>query len=152
MAAAGTAANSPHSRSIWSPYSRVALASSFAGSIRCGAPRSCTYTFTCGYWRDQRAGGPGVIEVDVGEQQPVQVARRDAESGQPADERSAGRWPGPGSTSSTPAGVSIDARRDPARAAEELQVDDRGPRRRVAHAGRAPVKAGALYPNAGTAP
>ena len=34
--------NAPHSVSIWSPYSRVALASSFAGSIMCGAPRSCT--------------------------------------------------------------------------------------------------------------
>ena len=42
IASAGTGRISPHSRSISSPHSRVALAISFDGSTMCGAPFSCT--------------------------------------------------------------------------------------------------------------
>ena len=47
--AGGTGRNSPHNRSMSAPYSRAALARSFAGSIMCGAPRSCTKTSIAGF-------------------------------------------------------------------------------------------------------
>ena len=64
----------PHSRSISEPYSRPALASSFAGSIRCAAPRACTYTSSSGQRSTSEPARPGVVEVDVGEQQRPRAA------------------------------------------------------------------------------
>jgi hypothetical protein len=75
---------------------------------------------------DQRARGACVIEMDVGQQQPMQFVSRDAGFGQAGDEarQAAGRA---GIHHERPRRRADDARRDPAGAAEELQIDDPGP-------------------------
>ena len=73
----------------------------------------------------ERPGGAGMVEVNVRQQQPVQIGRADPGVRERRFQRRRGRSSGPGSTSSTPDGRLDDTRGNRARAAEELQVDDR---------------------------
>ena len=61
------------------------------GSAMCGAPRSCTQTSTSGQRAHERAGGAGVVEVDVGQQDRARRPRRRAPR---AASRCAGLRPG----------------------------------------------------------
>src|SRR5437870_3358708 len=58
MFSSGTGATSPQSRSISSPYNRPALLRRRDGSIRCGAPTSCTYTTRSGCFRTSTPVAP----------------------------------------------------------------------------------------------
>ena len=81
-----------------SPYSRAALFRSLDGSIRCGAPRSCTYTYELREAPAEHAGGAGVVEVDVGEQERPRL--HVSERRRAASRR---RWTGPDPRSRRPA-------------------------------------------------
>ena len=105
------------------PYSRLALASSFDGSTRCGAPRSWTYTSIAGILPKDRADSACVVEMDVRQQHLMDVADSDA----PVRERRAQAREGRRRTGihERDAGRTLEDRgRDDLGVSEEVQIDE----------------------------
>ena len=70
---------------------RVALRISFSGAMRWEAPISWTYRRARGKWGHEGASGTGVVEVDVGDEEFVDVGRIDAGRAQSGKEFVEGR-------------------------------------------------------------
>ena len=99
---AGTGRTSPHNRSIASPYSRVALASSFDGIDQVRRAPLVHVDAQPRVLADERAGRAGVIEVDVREQQRRHVAASTGRRPRARRAAPAACWTGPGSTIAAP--------------------------------------------------